>query len=154
MGAVAGESNIAARAPDLGSDPFGRTCFDNPGVVPAGDARQRCLLHRSSDIFDVARIDRGGDDPHQYRSLVGGRRTRLRHLENRGIAEGFETYRAHGLLLQIVICMGDKIGTRPEAEKPRRRMLCLRGSEARRGYGTGLSYAIVEAGASPPAPIM
>jgi hypothetical protein len=57
VGAVAGESNIAARAPDLGSEPIGRTNLDHAGVIAAGDARQRCLLHRPGNILDVARID-------------------------------------------------------------------------------------------------
>jgi len=67
---VAGDANVAARAPDLSSNPFGRTCLDHPGEIAAGDARQRRLFHRSGDILDVARVDRSRHDPHQSRPLV------------------------------------------------------------------------------------
>ena len=106
VGSVAGEADIAARAPNLGADPFGRTCLDHSGEIPAGDARQRRLRHGPGDVLDVARIDRSRHDPHHRRPLVGDRVRNLRHVKNRGIAEGLEPYRTHDLLLQVIICLG------------------------------------------------
>ena len=100
MGSVAGEADIAAGAPNLGADPPGRTRLDHSGEIPAGDARQRRLLHRAGDILDVARIDRSRHDPHHRRPLVGDRVGNLSHMKNRGIAERLEPYRTHDLLLQ------------------------------------------------------
>jgi hypothetical protein len=103
MRSFAGKANIAARTPNLGSDPFGWTCLNHSRKIPARDARQRCLPRRSGDILDVARIDRSRHDPHQRRLLIGSRGRDFRHLKNLGIAEGLEPYRVHDLLLRVVI---------------------------------------------------
>src|SRR5271166_4544711 len=47
MGAIAGKSRIATRAPNLGARPFERTCLGHSGEIPA----QCCLPHRPATFL-------------------------------------------------------------------------------------------------------
>lgn len=85
--------------PPLGSLIDGRPRLHHAGEITAGGARQRRLLHCPGDILDVAWIDRGRHGPHQRRRLADGRSRYLRHLKNRGIAEGLEPNCALDLFL-------------------------------------------------------
>jgi hypothetical protein len=60
MRAVAREAGIAARAPDLRAEPFGRPLDHHARIVPSGRAGQRRLTHPAFDVLHVAGIDRRG----------------------------------------------------------------------------------------------
>ncbi len=56
MRAVAGETDIAAGAPDVVADEIGGALHDGAGEIAAGDSGERGAVHSAGDIFYVAGI--------------------------------------------------------------------------------------------------
>jgi hypothetical protein len=95
MATVANRASVTAGAPNLSTNPFGRTSFDDAGEIPSRDTRQRRLFHPAGHVLDVAWVDRNSHDSYHCRLIVGRRRGHLRQFKDRGFAKDLERYRTH-----------------------------------------------------------
>ncbi len=90
MRAVAGEADIAARAPDFGAEPFSGPFHHHAAKVTARRARQDRVSEMAGDVLDVAGIHRGAFDLHDRALRIGGRGGHIDVFEYVGAAKRLE----------------------------------------------------------------
>ena len=87
MRAVAGEPDVAAGAPHLGTFPFGWPADDHSGEVTSRGARQHGPVHLAGNVFHVGGVDRCRFDADHRFLGCGVRVGQIRDVQDIGVTK-------------------------------------------------------------------